>query len=141
MWADDQNPITEMPAVNTDETSYSLVEMRGVAIDDPKWDDYINQFTVESMAKMFSNGGWNELADTDNGVPISYDADSPYGLLRRYAEKSASMPITSGTAALPWSPQPGTWKLPTNWATPSLRKPGSSNRRTASPSPACTATA
>ncbi len=77
MWADDQNPITEMPAVNTDETSYSLVEMRGVAIDDPTWDDYINQFTVESMAKMFSNGGWNELADTDNGVPISYDADSP----------------------------------------------------------------
>ena len=50
-----------------------------MAIDDPKWDDYINQFTVESMAKMFSNGGWNELADTDNGVPISYDADSPYG--------------------------------------------------------------
>lgn len=79
VWADDQNPITEMPETNTDETSYSLVEMRGVAIDDPKWDDYINQFTVESMAKMFSNGGWNELADTDNGVPISYDADSPYG--------------------------------------------------------------
>lgn len=79
VWAEDQNPITEMPEVDTDETAYTLVEMRGVAFDDPKWDDYINQFTVESMAQMFSNGGWNELADADNGVPISYDADSPYG--------------------------------------------------------------
>ena len=79
VWAEDQNPITEMPETNTDETSYSLIDMRGVPIDDPKWDDYINQFTVESMAYMFSNGGWNEMADTDNGVPISYDCDSPYG--------------------------------------------------------------
>ncbi len=79
VWDDSQNPITEMPVTNVDETNYTLVEMRGVAIDDEKWDDYINQFTIDSMANMFSNGGWNELADTDNGVPISYDADSPYG--------------------------------------------------------------
>ena len=79
VWAEDQNPITEMPETNLDETSYSLVDMRGVAFDDPKWDDYINQFTVDSMAKMFANGGWNELEDAENGVPISYDCDSPYG--------------------------------------------------------------
>ena len=79
VWDDAENPITEMPTVNTDETSYSLVDMRGVDFDDPKWDEYLNQFTVESMAYMFMNGGWNELADADNGVPISYDADSPYG--------------------------------------------------------------
>ena len=68
-----------MPAANTDETSYSLAEMRGVDYDDPKWDDYINQFTLDSMVNMFSNGGWNELGDEENGVPTSYDADSPYG--------------------------------------------------------------
>ena len=32
-----------------------------------------------SMVEMFSNGGWNEKADEENGVPESYDADSPYG--------------------------------------------------------------
>ena len=79
VWAEDQNPITEMPATNLDETSYSLIDMRGVDFDDPKWDDYINQFTVDSMVRMFGNGGWNELADEENGVPISYDCDSPYG--------------------------------------------------------------
>ena len=73
------NPIEETPAVDVDETSYTLADMRGVPIDDPKWDDYINQFTLDSMVNMFSNGGWQEIADEENGVPLSYDADSPYG--------------------------------------------------------------
>ncbi len=79
VWADENNTITEMPEVNTDKTSYTLADMRGVDYTDTKWDDYMNQFTVDSMVNMFSNGGWNELADEENGVPISYDADSPYG--------------------------------------------------------------
>lgn len=79
VWDESQNEITQMPETNMDETSYTLADMRGVDIDDEKWDDYINQFTVESMAYMFMNGGWNEMADTENGVPKSYDCDSPYG--------------------------------------------------------------
>ncbi|MFA6830122.1 MAG: glycoside hydrolase family 3 C-terminal domain-containing protein, partial [Bacilli bacterium] len=79
VWDEKNNPITEMPETNTDETSYTLVEMRGLDYNDPQWDDYMNQFTVESMANMFMNGGWKEVADLENGVPISYDADSPYG--------------------------------------------------------------
>ncbi len=87
VWADSEqngkdingNPITEMPDVNTDRTKYSLADMRGVPFDDEKWDDYIDQFTVDSMVAMFSNGGWNELADEENGVPLSFDCDSPYG--------------------------------------------------------------
>lgn len=76
---DKNNDITEMPEVNTDKTSYTLSEMRGVDYDDPKWNDYMNQFTVDSMSNMFSNGGWQEVADEENGVPRSRDADSPYG--------------------------------------------------------------
>ena len=79
VWNPKYNPITEMPATNLDKTHYTLAELRGLPIDDPKWDDYIDQFTIESMAYMFSNGGWNEMPDEENGVPISYDADSPYG--------------------------------------------------------------
>ena len=79
VWADENNPITEMPETNTDKTSYTLAEMRGVSFSDKKWDDYMNQFTVDKMVEMFSNGGWQEVADDDNGVPLSYDADSPYG--------------------------------------------------------------
>ena len=79
VWAEENNPITEMPTVDTDETSYTLASMRGVDWDDPKWDHYMNQFTKAKMVEMVTNGGWNEKADVENGVPESYDADSPYG--------------------------------------------------------------
>ncbi len=79
VWADENQNIKDMPETNTDKTSYTLADMRGVDFDDPKWDDYINQFTIDSMVYMFSNGGWNEMNDDENGVPKSYDADSPYG--------------------------------------------------------------
>ena len=57
VWDEENNPITEMPETNTDKTSYTLADMRGVDYNDPKWDDYMNQFTIDSMANMFSNGG------------------------------------------------------------------------------------
>ena len=79
VWAEENNPITEMPTVNTDGTSYTLSSMRGLDWNDPKWDDYMNQFTKAKMVEMVTNGGWNEKADSENGVPESYDADSPYG--------------------------------------------------------------
>ena len=82
-FAEENNPITEMPSYDTHATNYSLSEMRGVDFDDPKWDEYMNQFTIKSMATMVTNGGWNEKADEANGVPESYDADSPYGYYAR----------------------------------------------------------
>ena len=79
VWDDENQYIDEMPETNLDETSYTLSDMRGVDFDDPMWDDYINQFTVEEMAYLFSNGGWQEVAIESNGVPLTVDADSPYG--------------------------------------------------------------
>ena len=73
------NEITEKQNVNTDKSNFTLQEMRGVDFNDPKWDYYIEQFDVETMAFMFSNAGWQETADVENGVPLSYDCDSPYG--------------------------------------------------------------
>ena len=79
VWAEKNNPIKEMPTVDSDGTSYTLASMRGVDFNDPKWDDYMNQFSKAKMVEMVTNGGWNEKADPSNGVPESYDADSPYG--------------------------------------------------------------
>ena len=76
---EDGNLITEMPAINVDNTNYMLSDMRGVDLDDPKWVDYIQQFTMESLANMFGNGGWGQPGDEENGVPATFDTDSPYG--------------------------------------------------------------
>ena len=57
VWDEKNNPITEMPSVNTDETSYTLSAMRGVDFDDEKWDHYMNQFSKDKLVEMFANGG------------------------------------------------------------------------------------
>lgn len=95
---EDGNPIdqSQVPETNTDETSYTLADMRGVDFDDEKWDDYINQFTVDSMENMFGNGGWGQPGDEENGVPATLDADSPYGY---YAMQAG---IASGSGQNTW---------------------------------------
>ncbi|MBQ2953730.1 MAG: glycoside hydrolase family 3 C-terminal domain-containing protein [Clostridia bacterium] len=76
---EDGNVITSVPPMNVNNTSYTLSDMRGVDLDDPKWVDYIQQFTAESLANMYGNGGWGMPGDAENGVPATFDTDSPYG--------------------------------------------------------------
>lgn len=61
-------------------TSYTLADMRGVDYDDEKWDQFIEQFSEDKLIEMFSNGNWQEVEDTENGVPRSIDLDGPAGL-------------------------------------------------------------
>lgn len=61
-------------------TSYTLADMRGVDYDDEKWDLFIEQFSEDKLIEMYSNGNWQEVEDTDNGVPRSIDLDGPAGL-------------------------------------------------------------
>lgn len=61
-------------------TSYTLADMRGLDYDDPKWDEYIEQFSEDKLIEMYANGNWQEVADTDNGVPRTVDLDGPAGL-------------------------------------------------------------
>lgn len=83
VWAEKNNPVTEMPSIATEATAenggLTLAALRGVDFDDERWDHFMNQFTADKMVEMVTNGGWNEKADEANGVPESYDADSPYG--------------------------------------------------------------
>lgn len=61
-------------------TSYTLADMRGVDYDDPKWEEFIEQFSEDKLIEMYSNGNWQEVADEDNSVPRTVDLDGPQGL-------------------------------------------------------------
>ncbi len=61
-------------------TSYSLADMRGVDYDDPQWELFIEQISEDKLIEMYSNGNWQEVADTDNDVPRTVDLDGPAGL-------------------------------------------------------------
>lgn len=72
--------IDEIVITDSTMTSYTLADMRGVDYDDEKWNQYIEQFSEDKLIEQFSNGNWQEVADTDNGVPRSVDLDGPAGL-------------------------------------------------------------
>lgn len=70
----------QIPWTDSTDTTYTLADMRGLDYNDEKWQYFIEQFSAESLANMYRNGGWIENADADNGVPVSYDIDGPAGL-------------------------------------------------------------
>lgn len=61
-------------------TSYVLADMRGLDYDDPKWDSFIQQISLEKLVEMYTNGNWQEVADVDNGIPRTQSLDGPEGL-------------------------------------------------------------
>lgn len=77
---DEDTYIDDIVITDSTMTNYTLADMRGVDYDDEKWDAYIEQFSEDKLIEMFSNGNWQEVADTDNGVPRSVDLDGPAGL-------------------------------------------------------------
>ena len=77
---DEDTYIDDIVITDSTMTSYTLADMRGVDYDDEKWDQFIEQFSEDKLIEMFSNGNWQEVADTDNGVPRTIDLDGPAGL-------------------------------------------------------------
>lgn len=103
VWDDSEQTVTEKQTYGTSDTTYTLADMRGVDIDDDMWDDYINQFSLDSMLYMYGNGSWAEQADEDQGVPFSYDTDGPYGFFGHTGDFSqvnqfyTSIPVLGAT--------------------------------------------
>lgn len=71
--------IAQTPVTGEDH-DLQLVDMRGVDYDDPLWDDYISQFTVDELTVSFGGGGWTEYPMEELGVPYAYGCDGPAGL-------------------------------------------------------------
>jgi beta-glucosidase len=72
--------IDDIVITDSTATAYTLADMRGVDYSDEKWTEYIEQFSLDKLVEMYSNGNWQEVADIDNGVPRTIDLDGPEGL-------------------------------------------------------------
>lgn len=70
-----------LPAYATGaEGDISLADLYGVDYDDPLWDDYLDQWTVEQMAELVGKGNYATAAIPEQGVPGTKDWDGPVGL-------------------------------------------------------------
>ena len=71
--------ITAMPTTDKD-AGIQLINMRGVAYDDPQWQTFIEQLTVDELTVSFGGGGWTEYPVEEYGIPYAYGCDGPAGL-------------------------------------------------------------
>ncbi|WP_344230896.1 glycoside hydrolase family 3 protein [Microbacterium binotii] len=57
----------------------SLVDMRGLAYDDPKWDALLDQLTLDEVVDMLTSGAYNTAGLPDIGKIRTNDLDGPAG--------------------------------------------------------------
>ena len=58
----------------------TLEDMTGLDYDDPKWNDLLEQLSVDDMTNMIANGGWSTPEITSVGKPATNDLDGPAGI-------------------------------------------------------------
>lgn len=74
--------LTEMPAVGAKlDKTLMLADMVGVPKDDPKWDTFISQLTVEEMAILCTSGGYTIGGIERVGSPRLATPDGPTGMM------------------------------------------------------------
>lgn len=57
-----------------------LRDLKGLPYDDPKWEAYLDQFTIEEMKMLVTNGGYKTLPVERLGLPGSVLLDGPAGI-------------------------------------------------------------
>ncbi|WP_240423749.1 glycoside hydrolase family 3 C-terminal domain-containing protein [Microbacterium halotolerans] len=73
-----QDPDAEAPTTGQD-TDLTLVNLRGLPIDDPQWDELLDSLTIDEMTEMLLNGAYQTGALPSIAKPITTDLDGPAG--------------------------------------------------------------
>lgn len=58
----------------------TLEDMAGLDYNDPKWNDLLEQLSVDDRATMIANGGWSTPEIASVGKPATNDLDGPAGI-------------------------------------------------------------
>lgn len=94
----------EAPTTGAD-NGLTLADMQGLDYDDPKWDDFLDQFTTEEQIELFSRAGWHTVAIDRLGVPSSVLLDGPAGINFFFGNVTAASYPTAVVVASTWNDQ------------------------------------
>ncbi len=86
--ADYNDPSDEMPITGA-KNGLKLESFRGVAYDDPSWEDLLDQLTIEDMDNLISNGGFATAAVESVGKIDTVDCDGPASINNNFTQQSS----------------------------------------------------
>jgi len=76
---DHEDPEAQAPTTGA-ENGLSLIDLRGLAYDDPSWELMLDQLSVKDMAKLVLNGMYATAALSSVGKPATVEFDGPAGI-------------------------------------------------------------
>ena len=104
-WKEYKNPAPSadpMPTTGAD-NGIVLSDLKGLAYDDPKWEQFLDQFTYEELKGLFSEGGWHSMAIDRLGIPSTRMLDGPAGINSMMVSVSAAAYPTEMMVASTWN--------------------------------------
>ncbi|WP_062465463.1 glycoside hydrolase family 3 protein [Demequina maris] len=81
----------------------TLADMAGVAYDDPQWDAFLDQLTLDEQVDLFSYGAYQSVAIERLGVPSITMLDSPAGLNSLFSPLDSAAYPTEVVIASTWN--------------------------------------
>ena len=86
--ADWNNPDDVMPTTGA-KNGLTMADMRGVAYDDPKWETFLDQLSVQDMVTLISVGGYQSTVIDSIGKTQQIDCDGPASINNNFTGKGS----------------------------------------------------
>ena len=86
--ADWNNPDDVAPTLGVD-AGLTMLDMRGVAYDDPKWETFLSQMSVQDMVTLISVGGYQSTVIDSIGKTQQIDCDGPASINNNFTGKGS----------------------------------------------------
>lgn len=81
----------------------TIEDMKGLAYDDPKWEQLLEQLSVDEMVNLVSNGGWTTQAVSSIGKLNYVEVDGPNGINNIMAHTTGNQYCAQSVLACSWN--------------------------------------
>lgn len=85
------------------DNSLPLSDLAGAPLDDPRWEDFLDQLTLDEQIDLFINGGWKTAEVERLGIPAATFLDGPAGLNYFFGDFEAAAFPTEVVVAATWN--------------------------------------
>lgn len=87
-WTPTEDPSITMPTTGA-KNGLTLADLRGLDYDDPKWNDLLDQLTIDDMVNLVALGGYQTVAASSVGKVATTDCDGPASLNNSFTGQSS----------------------------------------------------